>query len=53
MSISSATETFFTIDMPYCERMEIRRTVFRGGDGPRVAVVAGIHGDEQIGRAHV
>ena len=37
-------ETFFTIDMPYRERMEIRRTVFRGGSGPRVAVVSGLHG---------
>jgi len=42
-------ETFFTIDMPYRERMEIRRTVFGGGDGPRVAVVAGLHGDELEG----
>lgn len=42
-------ETFFTIDMPYCERMEIRRTVFSGADGPRVAVVAGLHGDELEG----
>jgi predicted deacylase len=43
------TETFFTIDMPYRERMEIRRTVFNGGPGPRVAVVAGLHGDELEG----
>lgn len=43
------TETFFTIEMPYRERMEIRRTVFTGGSGPRVAVVAGIHGDELEG----
>ena len=35
--------------MPYCERMEIRRTRFSGGDGPRGAVVAGIHGDELEG----
>jgi predicted deacylase len=42
-------ETFFTIDMPYREQMEIRRTVFSGGDGPRVAVIAGIHGDELEG----
>ena len=42
-------ETFFTIEMPYCERMEIRRSVFRGGAGPRVAVVAGVHGDELEG----
>jgi len=43
------TETFFTIEMPYRERMEIRRTVFGGGDGPRVAIVAGLHGDELEG----
>jgi predicted deacylase len=42
-------ETFFTIDMPYRERMEIRRTVFSGENGPRVAVVAGVHGDELEG----
>jgi predicted deacylase len=42
-------ETFFTIDMPYRERMEIRRTVFSGGNGPRAAVVAGLHGDELEG----
>lgn len=42
-------ETFFTIEMPYRERMEIRRTVFTGGDGPRVAVTAGVHGDELEG----
>jgi uncharacterized protein len=48
-SISMKTETFFTIDMPYCERMDIRRTIFSGGDGPRVAVCAGIHGDELEG----
>ncbi len=46
---SMKMETFFTIEMPYRERMEIRRTVFTGGNGPRVAVVAGIHGDELEG----
>jgi predicted deacylase len=51
MSISATKkiETFFTIAMPYREQMEIRRTVFSGGKGPRVAVVAGIHGDELEG----
>lgn len=51
MSSSAArkTETYFTIDMPYCERMENRRTVFTGGAGPRVAILAGIHGDELEG----
>ncbi|MDD2583172.1 MAG: M14 family metallopeptidase, partial [Desulfuromonadaceae bacterium] len=43
------TETFFTIEMPYRERMETRRTVFAGSRGPRVAVVAGVHGDELEG----
>ena len=47
--IAASIETFFTIDLPYCERMEIRRTRFSGGDGPRGAVVAGIHGDELEG----
>lgn len=42
-------ETFFTVDMPYCEQMEIRRTVYAGNAGPRVAVVAGVHGDELEG----
>jgi predicted deacylase len=46
---SMKTETFFTIEMPYRERMEIRRTVFTGGAGPKVAVVAGVHGDELEG----
>jgi predicted deacylase len=48
-AISITTETFFTIEMPYCERMEMRRTVFTGGDGPRVAAIAGVHGDELEG----
>lgn len=47
--MSPTTETFVTIDMPYRERLEIRRTVFGSGTGPRVAVVAGIHGDELEG----
>ncbi|GFO70309.1 hypothetical protein GMLC_38880 [Geomonas limicola] len=46
---AGSTETFFTIDLPYCERMELRRTCFTGGDAPRVAVVSGIHGDELEG----
>jgi predicted deacylase len=47
--MSRNTETFFSIDMPFCERMDIRRTVFSGGSGPRAAVVAGVHGDELEG----
>jgi uncharacterized protein len=42
-------ETFFTIAMPFREQMELRRTVFKGGNGPRAAVLAGIHGDELEG----
>jgi predicted deacylase len=47
--MTTQTETFFTIAMPFREQMELRRTVFSGGPGPRVAVVAGIHGDELEG----
>lgn len=43
------TESFITIEMPYRERMEIRRTLFAGGARPRVAVISGIHGDELEG----
>jgi len=46
---AGSTETFFSIDLPYCERMELRRTCFTGGSAPRVAVVSGIHGDELEG----
>ena len=46
---SATVETFFTLQMPYCENLELRRTIFRGGDGPRVAVTAGNHGDELEG----
>ncbi len=42
-------ETFYTIAMPYCEQLEVRRTIFSGGKGPRVAVLSGIHGDELEG----
>jgi hypothetical protein len=42
-------ETFFSLELPYRERLVLERTVFEGGDGPRVAVVAGIHGDELEG----
>jgi len=46
---SMKTETFFTIEMPYRNQVKPRRTVFTGKEGPRVAVVAGIHGDELEG----
>ena len=47
--ITKSIDTIFTLQMPYCENLEIRRTTFQGGDGPRVAVTAGIHGDELEG----
>jgi transglutaminase-like putative cysteine protease len=42
-------ESFFQLGLPYRERLSLERTVFEGGDGPRVAVVSGIHGDELEG----
>lgn len=43
-------DSILSLQLPYRERLELRRTVLRGrGNGPRVAVVAGIHGDELEG----
>jgi hypothetical protein len=42
-------ETFFTLALPYREQLALERAVFEGGDGPRLAVVSGIHGDELEG----
>ncbi|MEE4379922.1 MAG: M14 family metallopeptidase [Candidatus Competibacteraceae bacterium] len=43
-------ETILAIELPYRETLKLQRSVYRGtGDGPRVAVVAGIHGDELEG----
>jgi len=36
-------------ELPYREKLSLRRTVFEGGSGPKVAVVSGIHGDELQG----
>lgn len=47
--MTQITETIFSLAMPYRDNLEIRRTVYRGGNGPRVAVTAGIHGDELEG----
>jgi hypothetical protein len=47
--ITKTIDTIFTLQMPYCENLEIRRTTFQGSDGPRVAIVAGTHGDELEG----
>lgn len=42
-------ETFFSLALPYRERLALERAVFRGGAGPRLALVSGIHGDELEG----
>ncbi len=42
-------ETFFSLALPYRERLALERAVFTGGDGPRIALVSGIHGDELEG----
>lgn len=47
--MQSRQETFFTLALPYRERLALERAVFEGGDGPRLAVVSGIHGDELEG----
>jgi len=39
-------DTILSLELPYRERLTLQRTAFTGGNGPRVAVVAGIHGDE-------
>jgi predicted deacylase len=40
---------FFALELPYRERLVLERTIFEGGNGPRVAIASGIHGDELEG----
>jgi predicted deacylase len=48
--VTSTEETFFALELPYRERLALTRRVFDSGrDGPRVAVLSGIHGDELEG----
>jgi hypothetical protein len=42
-------ERFFSLELPYRERLVLERSVFEGGAGPRVAIVSGVHGDELEG----
>lgn len=42
-------DSIVTLRLPYRDELQVRRTSFHGGDGPRVAVIAGIHGDELEG----
>jgi predicted deacylase len=39
-------DRLLTLELPYRERLALRRTVFHGGDRPKVAILAGVHGDE-------
>jgi uncharacterized protein len=42
-------DSILTLELPYRERLTLRGTVFHGGDGPKVAVLASVHGDELEG----
>lgn len=43
-------ETFFSLELPYRERLVLERAIYEGtGAGPRVAISSGIHGDELEG----
>ncbi len=42
-------ETILSIALPYRETLTLRRCLYRGGAGPRVALTAGLHGDELEG----
>lgn len=47
--IEMRQETVLNLELPYQERMTLERSVYVGGTGPKVAIVAGIHGDELEG----
>lgn len=47
--MAARQETLLALELPYREHVTVRRSVFGGDHGPRVAVVAGIHGDELEG----
>jgi len=47
--VNITRESILSLQLPYRERLELRRSVFDGGPGPKVAVVSGIHGDELEG----
>jgi uncharacterized protein len=47
--IKVSTTSILSLEMPYSENLQIRKTVYRGGDGPKAAIVSGIHGDELEG----
>ena len=47
--ISIKTSSILSLEMPYSENLQIRKTTYQGGDGPRAAIVSGVHGDELEG----
>lgn len=49
MALRTHRDSILSLELPYRENLEIRRTVFEGGTGPRVALVSGVHGDELEG----
>jgi hypothetical protein len=42
-------DDLLTLRLAYRERIALRRSVYAGGTGPRVALVSGVHGDELEG----
>lgn len=44
-------ERIFELNLPYRHRLTVERSVYSAGVGPRLAVVAGVHGDEPEGLA--
>ncbi len=49
MPIQRRHESFFSLALPYRERLVLERALIAGGPGPRLAIVSGIHGDELEG----
>lgn len=43
------SDTLLRLELPHRDTLDLQRTVFEGGPGPRVAVISGIHGDEVEG----
>ncbi len=43
------SEKVIALELPYCEDALVQKTVITGGNGPKVAIVSGIHGDELEG----
>jgi predicted deacylase len=44
--MQTQTEKILRLELPYRDTLDIQRTVFQGGPGPKAAVISGIHGDE-------